>query len=87
MNIPALNNRERDVKKMRNFSFKNKDSYIFNFVNFDDLCFLRNIILVKYLGEIQNNKFIPLIEPFDTNAFYPYLPFLNYPNKKFNDEA
>ena len=87
MSIPCFQNRERDLKKLRNYSFKNKDSYIFNFTNFDDLCFLRNIILVKFMCEIKNNKLLPLIEPTHIDEFYPYLPLIKYPNKRFNEEA
>lgn len=52
------NVRKDDLKKMYNYVV-GKDSYIYNIINrYDDLCFLRYIILVKYLCNVERHEYL-----------------------------
>ena len=94
--IPCFTNNIRTncITRMNNYNINKESTYIYNIVNpNDNLCFLRYIILIKFLSiagqRTYLNNFIipqilPLVNPENLNAFVPYIPFVRYPNDTAN---
>ena len=87
------------VTRMNNYNVKKEATYIYNIVNpNDNLCFLRYIILIKFLSIAGQRKYmdifnipqiLPLVNPENLNAFIPYVPFVSYPDNianQYSDE-
>ena len=82
------------VTRMNNYNVKKEATYIYNIVNpNDNLCFLRYIILIKFLSVAEQRAYLnnfnipqilPLVNPENLNAFIPYVPFVRYPDNIAN---
>ena len=71
---------------MSNFFFQD---CIYDIVNpNDNLCFLRYVILIKFLSGVKQRKYlddfhipqlIPTVNPDNLGSFIPFTPFVRYP--------
>ena len=91
--MPCFTNKVRTncLTRMNNYNTNKELTYIYNIVNpNDNLCFLRYIILIKFLSIAGQRKYLdssylnnfnipqitPLVNPENLNAFIPYAPFV-----------
>ena len=79
---------------MNNYNIHKEDTYIYNIVNpNDNLCFLRYVILIKFLSIVKQREYLktfhlsklfPIVNPDNLAAFIPFTPFVRYPSDENN---
>ena len=85
---------------MNNYNINKELTYISNIVNpNDNLCFLRYVILIKFLSIVKQREYLkdenpmntfhlsklfPSVNPENLVAFIPFTPFVRYPSDEPN---
>ena len=95
--LPCFTNNIRTncITRMNNYNINKELTYIYNIVNpNDNLCFLRYVILIKFLSVVKQREYlkdenpmntfhipqlIPTVNPENLNSFIPFAPFVRYP--------
>ena len=89
--VPCFTNtiRTNCITRMNNYNTNKELTYIYNIVNpNDNLCFLRYIILIKFLSVVRQREYLndfhipqilPTVNPENLGSFIPFTPFIRYP--------
>ena len=96
LDVPCFTNKLRAncITRMNNYNIHKEDTYIYNIVNpNDNLCFLRYVILIKFLSDVKQREYLkdfhlsklfPTVNPDNLAAFIPFTPFIRYPSDENN---
>jgi len=94
--VPYFTNKVRTncLTRMNNYNTNKEPTYIYNIVNpNDNLCFLRYIILIKFLSVVRQREYLnnfhipqilPIVNPENLGSFIPFIPFVRYPTDTAN---
>ena len=94
LEVPCFTNKLRTtcITRMNNYNIHKEDTYIYNIVNpNDNLCFLRYVILIKFLSVVKQREYLktfhlsklfPTVNPDNLGVFIPFIPFVRYPSNE-----
>ena len=92
LDVPCFTNKLRTncITRMNNYNIHKEATYIYNIVNpNDNLCFLRYVILIKFLSVVKQREYLkdfhlsklfPTVNPDNLGMFIPFVPFVRYPS-------